>query len=755
MSGLVTGLCVAVICAVFLWFCREEYKLFRIKNVIFNLIGKENILDAIKDTKIAEIGENYRNTIYIDTVNGKKSNTPASEFLSDLSVCKHANINLRMLDSVSGTLVGLGLLGTFIGLTIGIFSFNSQGADNINKSIQGLLAGMGTAFSTSLIGMFTSIVYTFIDKALRHRLHKHLFTLTEKLDSLYYIDDTLLADINQQKIVHQLYNQLKADLKVQTDVLVDKLTYRNAEGDIVTIGNAMREVLTENQQQSKALKSFSTDLAIDLSNGFESVLSNQMQQKILPLMENVDATTKAIVDHIDQMAAQVSSPVADMLQQVVDELRNSMTELMMEFKSSISDSTAKELEMLAHQLSTAAQSMTDFPNTMEHISSTLQSTIDEIKRSVAEISDTSASANSAAMQQMQEQIVFATGAISSAISEVKEVMSGLTQSSQEQTNEMVNKLADAADKMGEFLMGTVSSLSSSMQQSVKGITEDITNRQTDLIALQESVHSSAMKQMQEHTAFITNTIGNAMSDVKEVMDNVTQNSHEQAKQMAYNLSGTTEKMGEFLTETVSSLSTTVQQSVQGITDDIVNKQGELIALQSDTMAHTKLLLENFNVALQRLEKMNDDISGTMDGFKQAQGEIIISTGNLRSVSNDVKLATELFNKGQNDYAAKLVQLQASSQIGIDQVTNLLKDSGQLSEEYAQKFDVIKQGLGSIFAQLQSGLTEYSRTVKDTTDRYLNQYTSSLTQTAGALSSAIEHQTEVTEMLNDMLTRNRR
>lgn len=850
MSELITWLCVAVISAVFIWFCREEYKLFRIKNVIFALIGKENILEAIEGTKIAELGENYSNTICIETAGGKKSNIPASEFLNDYNVCKYATINLRMLDSVSGTLVGLGLLGTFLGLTIGIFSFNSQGADNINKSIQGLLAGMGTAFSTSLIGMGTSIVYTFFDKALRHRLHKHLYTLTEKLDSLYYIDDIQLADINQQKIVHQLYNQLKADLNVQIDVLVDKLTYQNAEGDTVTIGNAMREVLTENQQQSKALKSFSADLAIDLSNGFESVLSNQMQQKILPLMENVDATTKAIVDHIDQMAAQVSSPVADMLQSVVDELRNSMTELMMEFKSSISDSTAKELEMLAHQLGTAAQSMADFPNNMEHISSTLQSTIDEIKRSVAEISDTSASANSAAMQQMQEQIVFATGAISSAISEVKEVMRGLTQSSQEQTNEMVNKLADAADKMGEFLSstissistsvqqsldgitadiskkqndlislqekinssamqqmqeqtlfitktieqtmtevkevmnglthssqeqsnemvnklalaaeqmgeflkGTVSSLSTSVQESVKGVTDDLANKQCDFIALQEDVNSSAMKQMQEQTTFITKTLEKTMTDVKQVMDGLTQNSQDQTNEMVSKFALAAEQMGDFLRETVTSLSGSVQESVKGITDDIIDKQGELIALQSDTMAHTKLLLESFNVALQRLEKMNDYISGTMDGFKQAQGEITISTGNLRTISSDVKIATELFNKGQNDYAAKLVQLQTSSQMGIDQVTTLLKDSGQLSEEYVQKFEVIKQGLGSIFAQLQSGLTEYSRTVKDTTDKYLNDYTTSLTQTAGALQSAIERQAEVTEMLNDSLTRNKR
>ncbi|MGN0068013.1 MAG: MotA/TolQ/ExbB proton channel family protein [Bacteroides sp.] len=755
MSGLITWFCVAVICAVFLWFCREEYKLFRIKNAIYALIGKENILDTIQTTKMAEIGENYRKTIRIDTVDGKKSNIPASDFFNDYSVCRCAEFNFRMLDSVSGTLVGLGLFGTFIGLTMGISGFNSSDTKHINDSIQGLLAGMGTAFYTSLFGMGTSILYTFIDKAVRHRLHKHLYTLTERLDSLYYIDDIQLTEINQQMIVHQLYNQLKADLKVQTEVLVEKLTYQNAEGDTVTIGNAMREVLTENQQQSKALKSFSTDLAIDLSNGFESVLSNQMQQKILPLMENVDATTKAIVDHIDQMATQMSSPVTDMLQTVVNELRNSMVELMMEFKSSISDTTAKELEMLAHQLGTAAQSMADFPNNMEHISSTLQSTIDEIKRSVAEISDTSASANSTAMQQMQEQIVFATGAISNAISEVKEVMSGLTQSSQEQTNEMINKLSDAADKMGEFLSNTISSLSTSVQESVKGVTDDLVNKQCDFIALQEDVNSSAMKQMQEQTTFITKALEKSMVDVKQVMDGLTQNSQNQTNEMISKFGLAAEQMGDFLRGTVTSLSSSVQESVKGITDDIIDKQGELIELQSDTMAHTKLLLENFNVALQRLEKMNDYISGTMDGFKQAQGEITISTGNLRTISNDVKNATELFNKGQHDYAAKLVQLQASSQMGIDQVTTLLKDSGQLSEEYVQNFEVIKQGLGSIFAQLQNGLTEYSRTVKDTTDRYLNQYTSSLTQTAGALQSAIERQAEVTEMLNDSLARNKR
>ena len=657
MSDFTTWASAAVIIIVFLLFCKEEYKLYSIKEAIKRLLNNDNILDSLKETKIAPLAETYSKTIIIETHDGKKSNIPASEYINDYSVCKYNKLNLRMLDTAAGTLVGLGLLGTFLGLTLGIKGFDSSNTERINESIQGLLAGMGTAFLTSLLGMTFSILFTTADKALRHRLYKDVKELTDKLDSEYYIDDLVLANINQQNIVNQLYKALKNDLQQLASEIANKLTYTNAEGQNVTIGNAIREILTENTKQSKALMSFSTDLAMELNQGFDETLSRQMQQKIVPLMESVDATTKAVVEHIDKMADTVSSPATDMMQNVVDELKQSMQSLLNEFSTGLSGSATSELENLAMQLGTATQAMADFPKNMENISATLQVTIEEVKHAISEISNTSANANSTAMQQMQEQITYATGAISNAITEVKEVMSGISQSSQEQSNQMVSKLADAAEKMGSFLTGTISTLSNSVQQSVKGITDDINSKQTDLIALQE-----------------------------------------------------------------------------------------------DTTSQTKKLLENFNVGLERLEKMNEYVTGTMNGFKQAQGEITVSTSNLRTISSDMKLATELFNKGQNDYAARLAQLQTASQKGIDQVTEMLKNSGQLSDEYVQKFDLIKQGLGSIFSQLQSGLTEYSRTVKDTTDKYLASYTSSLTQTTGALASTIERQNEVTEMLTDTISR---
>ena len=650
---------VVIILIVFGMFVWQAYKVRLLYKLLEKATNSDDTLNALKETKIASIAESYAETICIDITERKQTNTPALEIFSEFSTCSAHKINLRLLDTAAGTLVGLGLLGTFLGLTLGIKDFDSSSTQNIQKSIQLLLSGMGTAFITSLVGMLLSMIYSLCDKYWRNRLSKHLHVLTKKLDSLYYIDDRTLDDLNEQALAKSIASTMKEvvehEMRSVVNALNEKLTYNNESGEATTIANAIREILKENQEQSKALKSFSTDLAIELNNGFDEVLSRQMQQKILPLMENVDATTKAIVEHIDQMASLVSSPATDMIQTVVDELKNSMSEMMKEFSSGLSGSATNELETLAHQLGTAAQSMADFPNNMAHISSTLQVMIEEVKNTVSEISQTSANANSTAMQQMQEQITFATSAISAAIAEVKDVMSGISQSSQEQSNQMVSKLADAAEKMGTFLSGTISTLSSSVQQSVKSITDDVNNKQADLIALQE-----------------------------------------------------------------------------------------------DTTSQTKKLLETFNTGLDRLEKMNEYITGTMNMFQQAQGQITGSTAHLQTITGDMKLATQLFNKSQTDYAVKMEEMQRNSQRGIDAVTELLKNSGDLSEDYVEKFETIRQGLGSIFQQLQSGLSEYSRTVQATTQKYLDQYSTSLTNTTDALSSTIQQQNEVVEMLVESL-----
>lgn len=643
-----------VIIGVFLYFLFETSKIEICRRIIDKALKSDDPLAELGNTKLSKLKDEYLKNLTIKTDDGLKTNVPSSEIFSEQTTSKKMHWNMRMLDAASGTLVGLGLLGTFLGLTLGITGFDNSSSEKINESIKLLLSGMGTAFLTSLIGMFLSLVYTVvIEKPWKNKLAKSLYFFTEDLDKKYYIDDITLMNLNQKNLFDDLRNSI-------LDSIEKQFSYTNETGQKIEVSNAIREILKENEEQSKALKSFSTDLALELNNGFDEVMSRQMQEKLLPLMENIDGTTKAVIEHIDLMAANVASPATDMIQNVVDELKNSMTSIMQEFKNNLSGDATNELEELAKSLGTATQAMANFPKNMENISATLQVTIEEVKNAISEISNTSAVSNNTAMQKMQEQITFATTSISNTIAEVKDVMSTLTQSSEQSSQEMISKLAVASEQMGQFL---------------------------------------------------SNTLGQ--------------------------------------------LSLSVKDSIQGITEDVANKQSDLLALQEDTVGETEKLLNTFNQGLERMERMNEYITGTMDMFQKAQGEIAGSTAHLTTITGDMKVATEVFHKTQNDYTGSMTNIQQMSQRNIDAITQLIKNSGDMSDDYVQKFETIRSGLSSIFGQIQTGLNEYSKTVQTTTQKYLDQYSTSLTNTTDALSSTIQQQNEVVEMLVESLNSNKK
>lgn len=75
-------------------------------------------------------------------------------------VCKsHFN------SGMSGTLTGLGILGTFLGLALGLGSFQGDDIYTISDNVGPLLMGMKVAFHTSVYGIFFSLVFNFIYRA--------------------------------------------------------------------------------------------------------------------------------------------------------------------------------------------------------------------------------------------------------------------------------------------------------------------------------------------------------------------------------------------------------------------------------------------------------------------------------------------------------------------------------------------------------------------------------------------------------------
>lgn len=68
--------------------------------------------------------------------------------------------------AIPGTLTGLGILGTFIGLSIGLGSFNGDDIYTISDNVGPLLGGMKVAFHTSVYGIFFSLIFTFVHRCI-------------------------------------------------------------------------------------------------------------------------------------------------------------------------------------------------------------------------------------------------------------------------------------------------------------------------------------------------------------------------------------------------------------------------------------------------------------------------------------------------------------------------------------------------------------------------------------------------------------
>ena len=121
--------------------------------------------------------------IYIDE--GSENNNvyrteSASLFFTEDRLLTDA-LNLRFWNSVPSLLVGIGILGTFIGVVLGLQGFDI----NDKETVDALIAGMKVAFISSVVGMSLSLVFSGVEKVHIHLLSKAILKLQSELDSKF------------------------------------------------------------------------------------------------------------------------------------------------------------------------------------------------------------------------------------------------------------------------------------------------------------------------------------------------------------------------------------------------------------------------------------------------------------------------------------------------------------------------------------------------------------------------------------------
>lgn len=213
---------------------------------------------------------------------------------------------------ISGTLTGLGILGTFLGLSMGLGSFNGNDIYTISDNVGPLLSGMKVAFHTSVYGIFFSLVFNFIYRSIMsdayNKLESFLVVFRQTaMPAAATEDETLSAMVvyqaNISNTMKQLLELLRGKSAEQT-AGVERIVTQFTEGmqtaldvDFKKLGNTLRaagEVQAGYAENAKSLM----EVYAGLVEGNRSI-----QEALVKVMDRQELLTKELYAQKEKLSA--------------------------------------------------------------------------------------------------------------------------------------------------------------------------------------------------------------------------------------------------------------------------------------------------------------------------------------------------------------------------------------------------------------------------------------------------------------------
>lgn len=219
---------------------------------------------------------------------------PIKDFF-DLNLVGGKLVSNKLIPIIPSILTGLGLLGTFYGLTTGLSGIDIHNVENLTNSIGKIISGASIAFVTSLIGIGLSLIVNLCDKIT-------IKGIKCKLNEL-------------KKVLYPLFPQLKLE---ETFIQISEYNknMNEAMGELAEkIGNKMQEGMLEatskmNNDISSALEKLALStqsFGERIASGSESVLSSLVSEFTDKIGENASSHKIMLEEAANKMSTVVSS----------------------------------------------------------------------------------------------------------------------------------------------------------------------------------------------------------------------------------------------------------------------------------------------------------------------------------------------------------------------------------------------------------------------------------------------------------------
>jgi len=210
----------------------------------------------------------------------------------------------RMLAAVPGFLTAVGVIGTFVGLQLGLSGLNLGNNADIAVMKEGIgivISGAKTAFLTSVWGVFLSVFFNFIEKGLEGQTRSKIHELQTQIDELF-------PRLNPDS----LFLNIEKDGKESRETL---------QGLAEKIGEKMQESLLHvSEVMQKAIQ-----------DGIEGVMTGPMEDTANKSQEALESLIKKFLKEFGKLGgeqAQAMNLASQELTEAIQSLNSSMTQFL-------------------------------------------------------------------------------------------------------------------------------------------------------------------------------------------------------------------------------------------------------------------------------------------------------------------------------------------------------------------------------------------------------------------------------------------
>ena len=223
--------------------------------------------------------------------------------------------NRRIIDSLPNIVSALGVIGTFLGITLGLVDFNPS-PDKIDTSISTLLDGLKTAFFTSLAGMAGSLI-------LRFFVTDKMFDQEEE-----GISSAEQASLNICKEIQSMSNKIIAAIQTNSNSQQQLLSEIKAiKGSQVTFFNSVQSQLDKMNTESIEAMNTNFETLVLLNRNQDGNIANikssvsEINGHISEILDIENGNAPILQEQLDE-----TKKYSEVLRSEVDEIESKMTE---------------------------------------------------------------------------------------------------------------------------------------------------------------------------------------------------------------------------------------------------------------------------------------------------------------------------------------------------------------------------------------------------------------------------------------------